>query len=129
MIIKNNIIPFKGYKAFNLFGIIFTKEDLNSVDRNHEDIHSAQILEFVITFHILVSLIFGVQWAWLALPSYYIWYVLEYLIIRLLRLKDTQNNCYRSISFEREAYTNQNNLEYLYFNRKPFAWIKYLKVK
>lgn len=31
-----------------------------------------------------------------------------------------------NISFEREAYTNDNNLEYLK-DRKYFAWIKYLR--
>lgn len=41
MIIKNNIIPFKGYKAINLFGIIFTRKDLNEIDINHEKIHTA----------------------------------------------------------------------------------------
>ena len=36
---------------------------------------------------------------------------------------------YRSISFEQEAYDNQNNLNYLK-NRKRFNWVKYiLKVK
>ena len=36
---------------------------------------------------------------------------------------------YRSISYEQEAYDNQNNLNYLK-NRKRFNWVKYiLKVK
>lgn len=26
-IIRNNLIPFKGYKAINLFGILFASED------------------------------------------------------------------------------------------------------
>ena len=40
MIIKNNIIPFGGYKVINLFGLIFTKSDLTDEDKNHENIHS-----------------------------------------------------------------------------------------
>lgn len=38
--IKNNIIPFGGYKVINLFGLIFTKSDLTDEDKNHENIHS-----------------------------------------------------------------------------------------
>lgn len=43
MIIKNNIIPFRGYKAINLFGIIFLRKeyDLSEIDINHEAIHFA----------------------------------------------------------------------------------------
>ena len=41
------------------------------------------------------------------------WHGLEYLIIRLLRLKDSQNDCYRDVSFEEEAYMNEDNLQYL----------------
>jgi hypothetical protein len=42
-IIRNNIIPFKGYKAMNLFGILFVRGDtkLTDIDINHEAIHSA----------------------------------------------------------------------------------------
>lgn len=58
-----------------------------------------------------VLILFGLEW--LAIPSFYIWYGLEYLIIRLLRLKDSQNDCYRDVSFEEEAYMNEDNLQYL----------------
>ena len=116
MIIKNNIIPFGGYKVINLFGLIFTKSDLT----DHENIHSVQILECAIAFAILI--LFGLEWVWLAIPSFYIWYGLEYLIIRL---KDSQNDCYRDVSFEEEAYMNEDNLQYLEGQRKMFSWIKY----
>ena len=128
MIIKNNIIPFGGYKVINLFGLIFTKSDLTDEDKNHENIHSVQILECAIAFAILISILFGLEWVWLAIPSFYIWYGLEYLIIRLLRLKDSQNDCYRDVSFEEEAYMNEDNVQYLEGQRKMFSWIKYLKV-
>ena len=43
MIVKNNIIPFKGYKAMNLFGILFLRKpySLSEKDINHEAIHTA----------------------------------------------------------------------------------------
>ena len=43
-IIYNNIIPFKGYLAMNLFGFLFVRKDLkdklNSIVVNHEAIHT-----------------------------------------------------------------------------------------
>ena len=46
-IIYNNIIPFKGFKAMNLFGVLFVRKDANSqmtnTDINHESIHSEHI--------------------------------------------------------------------------------------
>ena len=42
---------------------------------------------------------------------YYIWYGIEYLIVRLFFKK--QNDAYHDVSFEEEAYMNQNNYMYL----------------
>lgn len=108
IIIKNKFIPFKGYKAINLFGILFTKDSLSNIDINHEKIHTKQMIE---------TLFIG----------FYIWYGLEYLIIRLFNLKDKQNDVYHEVSFEEEAYNNQENLNYLN-ERKPFSWFKYLSI-
>lgn len=102
-IIRNNIIPFKGYKAMNLFGILFVREDakLTDVDLNHEAIHSAQFKELLWIF-------------------YYPIYLIEWLI-RVLFSKDRlTHKAYRNISFEQEAYKNEDNLDYLK-TRKLFA--------
>ena len=40
-IIKTKWFPFRGYKAINLFGILFTKGDLSDTEINHEAIHTA----------------------------------------------------------------------------------------
>ena len=45
----------------------------------------------------------------------------EYIIKLFIHGKDA----YRNLSFEREAYGNENDFEYLK-NRKPYSWIKYL---
>ena len=107
-IIKNSIIPFKGYLAINLFGILFVRNDikreLNDVDINHESIHSEQIKEL------------------LFIP-YYIWYVIEWFIKIFYYF--SFKKAYRNISFEREAYLNEENLHYLN-NRKHYAWFKYI---
>ena len=52
---------------------------------------------------------------------FYLWYVAEW-IFRLFM----KGNAYRNISFEREAYANEEHVIYLE-DRERFAWIKYLK--
>lgn len=105
MIVKNKILPFGNYVAINLFGFIFTKrESLTERTINHEDIHTKQMKELL----------------WV---PFYIWYVIEYLI-RLIQFRDT-NLAYRNISFEHEAYDNDNDLFYL-DSRKKFNFINYL---
>lgn len=103
-IIINNIIPFKGFKCINLFGILFCRKQLNKIDINHETIHTKQIQELLYIF-------------------FYLWYIIEYLI-RLVIYRNTKL-AYKNISFEREAYQNQYNLDYL-SNRKHYNWFNYL---
>jgi len=47
--IYNNIIPFKGFSAVNLFGILFIRKNVILTDRmiNHEEIHTAQMREML----------------------------------------------------------------------------------
>jgi hypothetical protein len=59
---------------------------------------------------------------------FYLWYGIEYLIIKLFRLKDEQGEQYHDISFEEEAHNNDTNLNYCN-ERKHYAWFKYLKIK
>ena len=100
----NNLIPFKGYKAINLFGIVFARKGavLTDKDLNHEAIHTAQMKEMLYVF-------------------FYLWYVVEW-IVRLFG----SGNAYRNISFEQEAYDNADNPDYL-SGRTPYYWTKYLK--
>lgn len=56
---------------------------------------------------------------------FFLWYGLEFLV-RFLANGMNWDRAYRSISFEREAYSNQYEKEYLK-TRKLFAWWKYLK--
>lgn len=104
-IVYNRIIPFgKQFLAINLFGVLFAKGPCDGVTVNHEMIHTAQIKEL------------------LYLP-FYIVYLLEWLwriIIHRNYMK-----AYHAISFEREAYANQRDMNYLN-NRKRFAFLKYL---
>lgn len=102
-IIRNSIIPFKGFKAINLFGLVFVRKDSNftPLNENHERIHIAQMQEMIYVF-------------------FYLWYLIEW-ILRLFM----KGNAYNNISFEKEAYENQSDFTYV-SNRKHFSWIKYL---
>lgn len=71
---------------------------------NHEKIHILQCLEMlVIPFHV--------------------WYGIEYIIGRIKGMK--HNDAYRNISFEKEAFDNDDNLKYRK-DRKLYAFTKYL---
>ena len=105
-IIKTKWFPFGGYKAINLFGILFTKSDLSETEINHEAIHTAQMKEMLYVF-------------------FYLWYGIEYLIIWVTNLFKSQHDHYHEVSFEEEAYANQKNFQYL-DTRKHYAWTQYL---
>ena len=98
-IIYNNIIPFKGFGAMNIFGVIFARKECKVTPRtiNHEKIHTAQMRE-------------------LGYIGFYVLYFLEWLY----RLAVDTNRAYRAISFEVEAYEHQSDYKYL-TTRKHFA--------
>lgn len=104
IIIHNSILPFGHYKAVRFFGILFAKTDLSEVDINHERIHSAQCLELL-----------GIE--------FYLWYAIEWLI--RLSIYHNSHRAYRNISFEREAYVNEDDLDYIK-TRKLFNFLKFL---
>lgn len=107
MIVKSKLIP-KGI-CLNLFGTFWTR-DPSWIDKyviNHERIHTAQQREL------------------LFIP-FYLLYVLEWLI-RILQFRN-RRDAYMNISFEREAYANGHNLNYLP-NRKLFSWVRYINCR
>lgn len=106
-VIRNKFIPFKGYKAVNLFGVVFQRsdtKDLTKVELNHEAIHTAQ----------------GKELLWI---FFYIIYLLEW-VIRLFQYKFDTKLAYRAISFEVEAYANQNKPTYLSKRKRYAQWRK-----
>lgn len=105
-IVNKYLIP-KGFRGLTAYPFVFLKyrvDKENPVFINHERIHLKQQLELLI------------------LP-FFIWYVLEYLIY-LLKYGN-KNRAYRSISFEREAYSNESDMDYLK-KRRIFSFWKYL---
>lgn len=105
-IIRNNIIPFKGYKAINLFGVLFVRQDavIDEITLNHEAIHTAQMKELLYIF-------------------FYIIYIVDWLIGLAAHLDF--NRAYRDICFEKEAYANEKDLDYLK-KRKMFNFLKHV---
>ena len=105
-IIYNSIIPFKGFSAMNLFGLMFVRKEcknrISDKTINHESIHTEQMKE-------------------LGFIPFYIIYFIEW-IVRLFK----KGNAYRNISFEQEAYSNETNLDYIK-TRKRYTWLKYWK--
>lgn len=98
-IIYNRILPWRGFLAVNVFGMLFVRggaADVTPRVLNHERIHTAQMRELGY------------------LPCYLL-YFLEWLV-RLTQ----KGNAYRRISFEREAYAHESDPDYL-AKRKPWA--------
>lgn len=125
------------YKAITLVYNSFFKhkvEECKPDDINHECIHQIQQIECSIVglvLGIILWLSFGISFWWvvaLTFGFFYLWYILEYIIILCFAKWDKQNERYHDVSFEEEAHNNDKNLSYLE-DRKPFAWIKYIKLR
>lgn len=103
-VIHNRLIPFRGFKCINLFGVLFVREgcEMTQTDFNHEAIHTAQMKELLYV-------------------PFYLLYLFEWLC-RLIHCRD-RRKAYRDITHEREAYDNQANPDYL-TNRKPYNQFK-----
>lgn len=95
------------YVAMAIWPFILVKEECIKNDSyiiNHEKIHLKQQIELL----------------WL---PFFIWYGIEFLI-RLFMYKNW-NKAYRNISFEREAYRNEKDLNYLQ-SKKLWSYFRYL---
>lgn len=104
-IIYNTIIPMKGYKAVNILGVLFARKGarLTEDDIRHERIHTAQMKE---TLYV----------------AFYLWYAVEWLV-RLFCNGFKPHEAYRALLFEREAYANEGDEDYLACRRR-YAWLR-----
>lgn len=107
--IYNNIIPLKGFTAITFWPLLFIRNDeldnYNETVERHEAIHGEQQKEMLIV-------------------PFLLWYCIEWMI-KLCYYRNT-NTAYKNISFEREAYDHQREIDYM-DNRKHFAWLKEIK--
>lgn len=130
-IIKNNIIPVKGFAAMNILGLLFVRKNVQLTPRllRHEKIHSVQQYEIMMVSAIL-ALIASMMWqCWwyllivVAMPL--LMYVLAWLIALVLPPYDS---AYKDSPFEREAKANEINPDYL-LTRKFMYFFKYVLMK
>lgn len=107
ILINSDFMVPKGYGGITLYPFVFKRKDKKLTQRfiRHESIHLKQQSEMLVLF-------------------FYIWYLIEYVIRRLQH--KTWKEAYYNISFEKEAYSNENDINY---NRSPYEWVKYLKKK
>ena len=129
-IIPNNIIPFPGFMAITLWPFIFVrKKAFSSFTRsvmNHERIHARQQLETLCVGAVIASVFIAAGcgwWSLLALPLFLWLYGFEWVVLFLCL--GNSHRAYRSVSFEQEAYDNEDDPSYLQ-NRRPFAWLNYV---
>lgn len=97
---------YKNYVGLSLWPFIILKHNALKRDTvliNHEKIHLKQQQELLIVF-------------------FYMLYISEWLL-RTLLYRDSYR-AYRNISFEREAYANERNLDYP-DDRKAFGFLRY----
>jgi hypothetical protein len=111
IVVRNKIADFLiagNFSALCIWPFLFVRPGIQvtelSVTLNHERIHARQQLEMLWVF-------------------FFLWYSIEYLI--RLRKHHNGNKAYHAISHEKEAFSNEANLQYLK-KRKAYAWIKYL---
>lgn len=111
-----------------LFGFCFTREDyLTPEEIYHERIHVRQWIECIVSCVLVCLLLYATGyfswWFLFFVPVfYYVLYGIEF-IARLIVSRDAEI-AYKNISFEKEAYRNENNLLYLN-SRRFFAFLKY----
>lgn len=108
ILISKYLVP-KGYLGLTVFPFMFLKTPALKGDIvliNHEKIHLRQQLELLI------------------IPFFFI-YIFEFLI-RLIQYRNW-HLAYRNISFEREAYHNEKDLDYLK-SRSMFKFVNYFKI-
>jgi len=109
LIVAKYLIP-KGYRGMAVFPFVVLKYDFDKANKtfvNHERIHLKQQIELLII-------------------PFFAWYFFEYLF-RLVQYKN-KDLAYRNISFEREAYEKETDLNYLK-NRSFFQFLNYIKLK
>lgn len=105
-IVRNSIVPFKGFAALTLWPFIFVRKGAKMSEEalRHEQTHASQQKEMLV------------------LP-FLLWYAIEWLV--RLSVCSNAHKAYKTVGFEQEAYLNEHDAEYLQ-KRRHFAWMKYI---
>lgn len=154
-IITNKFIPFKGFGAMNILGLIFTRRQANEITlrtKRHEQTHTYQQYELLMISAIVSLVLCNIFASWhyltgvLVFPFliYFVSFVIEIMIPpyhdvasimadkSISRIKRLNRLCkhlwmkaYEDNCFEREAYLNDQDRNYL-ATRSLCAWIGYI---
>lgn len=106
MIVKLLYFIPKRFSAFTIYPFIFIKKDTDKTNHiliNHEKIHLKQQIELLIIFFFIAYFLEFI-WNFIRFPSFM--------------------KAYRNIRFEKEAYQNESNFNYLK-TRKPYSFLRY----
>ncbi len=87
------------------FAIVIPSVAKDKVVMNHVRIHFAQCIEMLVI-------------------GFYLWYGIEFLL-RYIKWGNF-DTAYYAMGFEEEAYTHQQDMDYLK-KRKLYSWIKYMR--
>ena len=107
IVLVNKFLLAKGFNGVSLWPFVILKNKSFKNDMvflNHEKIHLKQQAEMLLVF-------------------FYLWYAIEF-VIRLLHYKN-RFLAYRNISFEKEAYENELDINYIR-SRRFWSFLKYL---
>jgi hypothetical protein len=105
LIITKYLTP-KGFIGLSVFPFVILRDKDCRNDKvllNHEKIHIRQQLELLVI-------------------PFFIWYFVDY-IFKLIKYKN-KNKAYRNIVFEREAYANEKDLNYIK-SRSFWSFLRY----
>lgn len=136
-LIYNKVIPFKGFAAINLFGVLFVREELREYYEGskpamlrllrHEDTHTQQMQEML---YIGFFAFYFIEW--LVRFIYQLFKGGRLAIINPEQRKplgkfiaEVNMAAYSRISFEREARRLEGSVRE-YNNRKHYGWVKYI---
>lgn len=137
-IIYNKVIPFKGFAAINLFGVLFVREELREYYEGckpemnrllrHEGTHTKQMEEMLYVGFFVFYFI-----EWLARVVYQLIldgvHAIKHPGCRVpfgRFIADANMTAYYQISFEREARVCEKSRR-AFNNRKSYGWVKYIK--
>ena len=148
-IIVNRFIPVKGYKLMNVLGVVFSRvpeSEITIEEKRHEQIHTYQQWEIVELASVLGLILCNIFTSWMYLLSiplfpfviYFVGWLCEIALPPYHNVKKLWkerkslswfgkiwHDAYRDNCFEREAYANEKDENYLE-TRTPLAWIGYI---
>ncbi len=114
--------------GFSPFVFVSLSRDFNRRVLNHESLHArhfweCSVIGFLIGLYLCLMFQCSYWFLLLSLLVFPVWYVVEFLYYRWVK-EMSYYDAYASISFEQEAYRNEENETYL-ATRNTCQWMQY----